>query len=138
MSDVVTPEELRAIVAAGERPTKYRSRRTAVPEMGRTFASRREAEAAFVLWRRQLEGEVRNLSFQVPFRLEVDGELICVYVADFVYEEKRPTDPGVPAHADLWYWSAPVVADAKGFPTPVYRIKAKLMKAILGITIEEI
>ncbi len=47
------------------------------------------------------------------------------YRADFVYEELRK---GV--------WSE-VVEDVKGFLTPMYRLKRKLMKAIYGIDIRE-
>lgn len=128
----VTPDELRALTATPAR-SKYGSRKTYVAELDRRFDSQHEANEAVGLWRRQRAGEIRDLAFQVPYRIEVDDELICTYVADFVYDERRPewdTSMG-----EAW---VRVVADAKGFRTPIYRLKAKLMKACLGITVTEL
>lgn len=112
---------------------KYGAKRTYVEAIGRTFASKREAEAALALWARQQAGEVRDLFFQVRYPLEVGDELICTYVADFSYDERRPERDT--SMGEAWVH---VVADAKGVRTPVYRLKAKLMKAIHGIDIKEL
>jgi hypothetical protein len=71
-------------------------------------------------------GEARNLRLQVPYKLEVNGSLICKYIADFVYEE-RQRDGSWREH----------VEDVKGFKTPEYKLKAKLMKAVHGIIVRE-
>jgi hypothetical protein len=55
--------------------------------------------------------------------MKVGGKLICRYIADFIFDEERDGS---------WH---PVVADAKGNITPVYKLKKKLMAACLGIEI---
>ena len=67
-------------------------------------------------------GEVADIRTQVPFRIEVNGQLVCKYVADFTYRERAML----------------VVEDAKGYRTPIYRLKAKLMLAANGIKIREV
>jgi hypothetical protein len=122
----VTPDELRALL---DKPaTKYHSRRTYCAELDRWFSSGREARAAVTLTRRQQAGEIRALAFQVRWPIDVGGHHVCDYVADFQYEERQP---------DGLRWRL-VVADAKGFRTPTYRLKARLMRICLGITVEEL
>jgi hypothetical protein len=67
---------------------------------------------------------VRNLELQVRFALEVNGQKICTYIADFRYEKEN-------ANGD---WET-IVEDAKGVETPEFKLKKKLMKACLGIEI---
>jgi hypothetical protein len=69
--------------------------------------------------------QVRNVRREVPYRLEVNGHLICKYVADFVYEEKNGGG-----------WQD-IVEDTKGAATmtPVFNLKKKLMLACHGIDI---
>lgn len=112
---------------------KYGARRTYVEAIGRTFASKREADAALVLWARQQAGEVRDLAFQVSYDFYFDGEKLGRYVADFVYDERWPQRDT--SMGEAW---VRVVADAKGVKTPVYRIKKRLMRAFYGIDIKEI
>lgn len=100
---------------------KYSAQRTTVD--GRTFASKKEARRYGQLKLREAAGEIRDLLLQVRFPLEVNGVLVCTYVADFVYLE-----------ASDW---ALVVEDTKGVRTDAYRLKAKLMRAVRGITIRE-
>ena len=98
------------------------------------FASNKE-------WRRWRElkaleqaGQIRNLRRQVSYRLEVNGKLICKYIADAVYKEKWGWEmvgnfiPGVDRQygPDQWQF---VVEDSKGHATAVYKLKAKLMAA---------
>lgn len=106
------------------RRSKYRAAPTVLN--GRRFDSKREAEHALSLQLMEQIGDIRGLRFQVAYPLEVNGHLVARYVADFVYDEWR----------DGAWW--PVVADAKGVKTPVYRLKAKLMQAIYGIDIREV
>lgn len=107
---------------------KYGARRTWVEAIGRHFASKREAEAALALWARQQAGEIQGLAFQPRYPLDVDGTVVGFYVADFEWREWN---------AALRCWDR-TVADAKGVRTPVYRLKAKLMFALYGITIVEL
>ena len=103
---------------------KYRNRKTSID--GRTFDSKLEAERYVELKRLQEGGIISGLQCQVPFALEINGNLICKYVADFVYldvDKKR------------------VVEDVKCGPTASrndYRIKKKLMKAVHGISVMEV
>jgi hypothetical protein len=90
------------------------------------FPSEREANAYANLVLLERAGRIRELKRQVSFKVEVAGKLVCRYVADFVYEEYL--------HGE---WKR-VVADAKGYPTPVYKLKKKLMAACLGIEIREL
>jgi hypothetical protein len=66
-------------------------------------------------------GHISNLQMQVPYPMEINNVVICKYLADFVYVKKEIV----------------IVEDAKGFITPEYRIKKKLMKAIHNIEILE-
>lgn len=127
----VTPDELRAMATTAG--GKYNARRTYVPELERWFASAREAEVAVTLRRREQAGEIRGLAFQPRYRLAVNGVHVCDYVGDFAYEER----------VDEWWgvrragWRA-VTADAKGFRTPVYKLKKALVRAVLGIDVQEL
>lgn len=123
---------------------KYGNRRKVTTDLvpGRSFDSQREANAAAALVLRERAGEVRDIRYQVPFDLAVNGVKVCRYIADFVFKEPGPTVVRAPSYSIDFFDVVPgwrtVVADAKGFRTDVYRIKAKLMKACLGIDIKEI
>lgn len=90
------------------------------------FDSRREADAFTKLRILEKAERIRNLKRQVSIPLEVNGRKVCRYVADFTFEE--------------WTEGAwkPVIADAKGYPTAVYRLKKKLVLACLGMEIREL
>lgn len=60
---------------------------------------------------------IYGLRRQVSFKLSVNEIVICTYVADFTYFTREGT---------------PIVEDAKGFKTPEYKLKKKLMFALLG------
>lgn len=119
--DSITTEELRSLA-----PSKFKARRTHVPSLDRTFASKHEAAVAVGLALRQEMGEIALLHFQERYPLRVNGVLVATYVADFAYVERHPDE------------YRPVVADAKGYPTPVYRLKKRLMRAIYGIEVVEL
>lgn len=91
---------------------------------GRTFASKREAKRYQELRLLQEAGEIEDLALQVGFPCVVGGMKVCTYVADFVYLDLNTGDQ--------------VVEDAKGMKTPVYRLKKKLVRACLGIEIQEV
>ena len=96
---------------------------------GIVFPSKLEARRYLILREMERDGLIADLRVsanpehkkQLTWKLEVEGSLICKYIADFSYTERGAT----------------VVEDSKGKVTPVYRLKAKLMKAIHGITIRE-
>ncbi len=100
---------------------KYRAKPTHVD--GIRFASRKEArryEQLRILLRAQ---KIMNLELQPRFPLEVNGQLVTTYVADFRYYDVER--------------SCTVVEDVKGIRTPVYVIKRNLMLALHGIEILE-
>ena len=68
-------------------------------------------------------GEIGELELQVKFPLVVNGVKICDYVSDFRYRDYKTMKE--------------IVEDSKGMKTPVYRLKAKLMKALHNIDILE-
>ena len=108
---------------------KYHATTTTVDDM--TFDSKAEA----LRWQelRMLEhaGHIADLRRQVPYELipqlrRKDGHRIpkTVYKADFVYTDLHTGEQ--------------VVEDVKGFVTPEYRLKKKLMLWRYGIEITEV
>ena len=89
------------------------------------YASRYEAECAAKLQLLESRGQIRALKEQVSFTLvDGDGKIRTIrYVADFVWTEPDGTR---------------VTADAKGCKTPIYRLKRKMMKLLLGLEIREL
>jgi Protein of unknown function (DUF1064) len=107
---------------------KYRNQPTEVD--GYKFASKREAKRYQELKILQQAGEIDHLIADkkgLRYELRVNSQLICIYEADFYYQQKFGSV----------VWDR-VVEDCKGFKTPAYRIKKKLMKAIYGIEIHEV
>lgn len=101
---------------------KYHNKPTVIE--GVWFASRREARTYQTLVILERAGKITNLRRQVSYNLEVNGILICRYIADFVYRDvERDVN---------------VVADAKGMQTQIYKLKKKMMKVLLGIDILEL
>ena len=109
---------------------------------GRVFDSRTERGRYHTLQTLEKAGEISDLRLQVPFEIipaiyeTVEVQLktktkqvqklvqrASHYVADFVYKDK---DGNM------------VVEDSKGFKTPEYLLKKKMMRAFLGITIKEV
>jgi len=91
-----------------------------------TFDSLKEMRRYADLKLLEKAGKVFGLTLQPRYALEVDGVLICRYVADFRYFAK---EDGV---------SIEIVEDVKGVKTPAYKIKKQLMWAIYGIAIKEV
>jgi Protein of unknown function (DUF1064) len=102
---------------------KYRNQPTVIE--GQRFASKREASRFLNLKLMLQAGKIRHLQCQVRFNLIVNNMLICVYVADFTYDE---------SHNGQW---RPIVEDVKGVRTDTYKLKRKLMQAVHGIEIHE-
>lgn len=109
---------------------KYNNKKVTVD--GITFDSVKEARRYSELILLQMAGEIKDLRRQWKYVLipsqyaEVDGkrkciERECTYVADFVYLQDGEI----------------IVEDTKGFRTPEYKIKRKLMLKVHGIRIKE-
>lgn len=105
-----------------KRAHKYNAVKTVVD--GITFASKAEARRYSELKLLENAGAIKNLCLQPPYPCVVNGKLICKYVADFIYWDTEK--------------DCQVTEDVKGMPTPVYRLKKKLVEALHGITITEI
>jgi hypothetical protein len=84
--------------------------------LGRTFDSKGERRFAEHLESRRLNGEIRDLQFQVRVILK-DTVLTVPMVVDFKYWDE---------HLDEWIW-----CEFKGFPTPAFRRQKKAW-ALLG------
>jgi hypothetical protein len=97
--------------------SKFRAVKVTCPETGDVFDSKGEYKRWLVLKRQWQDGEIRSLRRQVELPLKVNGVLIAVYKADFAYEDDDER----------------VVEDFKGFETPEFNLKRKLVKAIHGI-----
>ena len=113
---------------------KYGNRKTEVD--GITFDSVKEAKRWSELKLLEKAGEISYLRRQVSFELIPpqceNGKVVeraCNYVADFVYMDKSNPNG---EHNGM------VVEDTKGFRTPDYIIKRKLMLHVWGIRIKEI
>jgi hypothetical protein len=115
-------------------PSKYHAEPVELD--GLRFASKREAARYAALRLLERAGQIRNLQLQPRYplatvRLEagrvVDTPVVATYVADFAYVER--TADGA--------WQ-PVVEDAKGVRTPVYRLKRKWFQAQYGACIREV
>lgn len=106
--------------------SKFKNVKTTATIGGRTvrFDSRRE-EKRFSELSLLLElGRIILLARQERFWLVVNGQRVCIYVADFSYIDLAT--------------GRYVIEDAKGVRTRAYRVKAKLFKALTGYTITEV
>jgi hypothetical protein len=101
--------------------SKYNARK--VQYDGYTFDSLRECARYKELVLLQHADEIKNLALQVPFDAIINGKKCFRYKADFVYRRKDS--------------DVDTVEDCKGFPTPVYRIKKKVIEAMYDIRILE-
>lgn len=105
--------------------SKYHAKKTVVD--GVQFDSAKEAKRYTRLRALEEEGKIKHLRLQVPFELlpsfECDGVKYrgMSYVADFVYHRNGEV----------------VVEDCKGFKTPEYKMKKKLMAYVNHINIYE-
>lgn len=101
--------------------SKYNNKKTIID--GITFDSKAEGEYYKTLLQLKNAGQVSKIELQKPFKIVVNGVLICTYRADF----------------EVHYANGKVeVVDVKGMKTAIYNLKKKLMQAILGIKIVEV
>lgn len=107
---------------------KFKAERTTID--GITFDSKAEADRYCALVLEQKAGAIEGLELQKEYRLEIGGVHVCDYIADFTY----------------WRWTngkrGQVVEDVKGYKGGnsyrIFRLKAKLMKAVHGIEVVEV
>ena len=97
--------------------SKYNALKTVTD--GITFDSKKEANRYQALKLLQKAGEIGEIVLQYPFTLP--GGI--TYRCDFLYYDRQA--------------KAFIVEDCKGFRTPEYKLKKKLMKECLGIEIVE-
>lgn len=107
--------------------SKYKSKKV-ISEYG-TFDSKKEYKRYLELNLLESAGVITNLKRQVRFQLlpsqKCNGKVIerpVYYIADFVYSQGEET----------------IVEDTKGFKTPDYILKRKLMLYLLGIRVKEL
>ena len=103
------------------RKNKFNARKVRID--GYTFDSEMEARRYGQLLMLRSGGFIEGLSVHPKFKLEVNGKLVCTYVADFQYVDTQTGET--------------VTEDVKGKRTALYVLKAKLMKACHGIEVRE-
>ena len=104
------------------KPNKFFAKKTIA--MGLKFDSRWEAERWGQLKAMERAGVVTQLERQIRFSLDINGQKICDYIADFQYL----------LHEEDGTYKE-IVEDAKGVQTPEFKLKKKMMKAIHNIDI---
>jgi len=110
------------------RAHKYGAKKATVD--GVNFSSKREAKRWSDLQLLLRDGEIKDLRRQTKIALIGRSDMIRTptgrvahYVADFVYIDNRT--------------GLEVIEDAKGFPTPEYKLKRAILAA-QGVTIVEV
>ena len=100
---------------------KYRAKPVTTKE-GQHFDSTHEYKRWLVLKDMERCGEITDLVCQPRYPLVVNEVLVGTYEGDFSHQRK----------------GALVLEDAKGLRLPIYRLKAKLMRALYGIIVTEV
>lgn len=124
----MTLEEYRKLTKSSK--NKYGAKK--VVSNGKTFDSKKEAKRYTELLILQKNGYIKDLQTQVkyvliPSQKDEQGKVIereCSYKADFVYFDIEANKT--------------IVEDTKGFRTPEYKIKRKLMLYVHNIRIKEV
>ena len=99
--------------------SKYRSVKTYVDDI--CFDSAKEARRYSELKLLERGKVINSLELQPEFPVVINGKKVCKYMADFSYYEDDRR----------------VIEDVKGFKTPVYRLKKRLVEALYGVEIIE-
>ena len=102
-----------------KRSNKYSNHK--VDMAGIKFDSKKEAARYRELQLLEKAGVVADIELQPKYRIVINDRKVCDYTADFRYIEEGKT----------------IVEDVKGYKTPVYNLKKKLMAAVYGIEIRE-
>ena len=117
----MSTKDFRSSVASVENKSKFNAVKTYVD--GILFDSKWEAKRYSLLKIREKAGEISDLKLQVSFPLIINDIKVATYISDFTYYDLIN--------------NSKVVEDSKGFLTPEYKIKKKLMKAIFDIDVLE-
>lgn len=120
---------------------KYGNRKVIVD--GIRFDSRKEARYYIFLKESEKNGEISNLRLQVPYEIVpaiYEEQVVHLKTRDKVVE--KCVQKAVHYVADFVYYDASTgreeVVDAKGYRTPEYKLKKKMMRAFKGIEITEV
>ena len=118
---VITVEEYKALSIKGKMKTKYMNKRC--DYKGITFDSHWERDYYQLLMHRKSLGVIKDVKVHIDFPIRVKGIEICKMNIDFVITNNNGTRS---------------FHDAKQPKTitPVFKLKAKLFKAIYGEEIE--
>ena len=124
---------------------KYKAIKTTVD--GKTFDSKKEAKRYTELKLLEKSGMITHLELQPTYQITVNGVDICKYKADFRYFTVRQENREQYSNSK-GEWIVPtktgdkegeIVEDVKGFKTPIYRLKKKLVEACYpGTQIKEV
>lgn len=109
-------------VSDSKRASKYNAQKTLL--RGITFDSKLEANRYIFLKEQERKGVIKDLELQCKLEIKINGEIVCKYIPDFSYILTKSGQF--------------IVEDAKGKLTAIYRLKKKLVKAVLGIEIKEV
>lgn len=125
--------------------SKYKAVKTTID--GITFDSKREAKRYTELKLLEKTGMITHLELQPTYDITINGAKICKYKADFRYFTVRAEDREQ-YKSSKGEWIVPtmtgdkegqIVEDVKGFKTPIYRLKKKLVEASYpGTLIKEV
>lgn len=103
-------------------PSKHKYSAVQTEMNGILFPSKREARRYGELLLLQKAGAITHLELQKVYSIDLKNKHICNYIADFFYWDR-----------DTQQWT---VEDSKGFSTPVFKLKKKLVEAMYDITIK--
>ena len=120
---------------------KYGNRKVIVD--GIRFDSRKEARFYIFLKESEKNGEISGLRLQVPYEIVpaiYEEQVVHLKTKDKVVE--KCVQKAVHYVADFVYYDVKTgreeVVDAKGYRTPEYKLKKKMMRAFKGIEITEV
>lgn len=122
---------------AAQKP-KYKNKKVAID--GILFDSKKEARRYSELKLLERAGKISKLALQVPFELIPTQREPDTIGKNGGVHKGKVIERAVVYKADFTYWQGDefVVEDTKGFRTPEYILKRKLMLHIHGVRIKEI
>ena len=125
--------------------SKYKAVKTTID--GITFDSKKEAKRYTELKLLEKAGHITHLELQPEYEIVINGVKICKYKADFRYFTVR-AENNERSYNSKGEWQTPtmtgdkegqIVEDVKGFKTPIYRLKKRLVEASYpGTLIKEV
>jgi len=115
---VLSAKDYQELMKSKAKINKYKAKRIEVD--GIKFDSMKEAKRYGQLIILVRSGKIKSFERQVKYRVEINGVLICNYIADFVVTHLSGNI---------------IVEDVKGMILPIFKLKSKLMKAVHNIDI---